>query len=371
MSTLADLQAENQALRQQLEGLLREARSNEDKMRRFEQLEHRLIAAGSLAELARLLLREYQPAFGLDAVSLTLLDRELELGRVLGPALSDADAGLQGLSLQASPAALQALYGETQAPRLGPYRAELHASLFGAQAPGLASVALLPLSRRGQLIGSLHFGSRDPQRYEAQAGTKFLERLAAIAAVCLESVLAQERLKLAGLTDALTGVHNRRYFEHRCPIEIAQARRYRLPLACLFLDIDHFKQINDRHGHASGDGVLRMVGLMIQGQLRAGDTIARWGGEEFVLLLPRASAAAAHEIAERVRLRIAGQAFPATAGGELQATVSIGLAMLDEQDRQTEPRRAAEALVATADRALYQAKSGGRNRVSTIVALPA
>ncbi|MCU7370932.1 sensor domain-containing diguanylate cyclase [Paucibacter sp. O1-1] len=351
----SELAAENQALRQQLEDLLREARANEDKMRRFDQLEHRLIAAGSLGELLRLLLLEYRPVFGIEFVGLTLLDTQLEIRSILDAELHE-DSALPGLQLPPTLQALDALDLD-QRPWLGAYDAILHGALFGA-APGIASVALLPLSRRGQLIGCLQFGSSDAARYNSGAGTKFLERLAAIASVCLESALNQERVKRAGLTDVLTGVHNRRYFEHRCQIEISQARRHSQALACLFLDIDHFKPVNDSHGHAAGDAVLRAVGLMIQGQLRAGDTVARWGGEEFVVLLPRTPAAAAREVAERIRQRIADQRLPVGGGIELAVTVSIGLAMLELAG----PPEAAPLLQA-ADAALYRAKQGGRNQV--------
>ena len=356
------LQAENQALRQQLESLLREARANELKMRRFDELEHRLIGADSLSELFRVLLLEYKQAFKLEAVTLSLVDAENEVSRILEPQLRD-EPSLANLSLQPSAATLQALYGASVGPRLGAFDAELHAPLFKNEATAIASVALLPLSRHGELIGSLHFGSQDPQRYDSASGTNFLERLAGVIAVCLDSALSQERLKLAGLTDMLTGVHNRRYFEDRCVVEITQARRYEHPLACMFLDIDHFKQINDRHGHAAGDTVLRGVGALIKAQLRAGDTIARIGGEEFVVLLPRASAQHAREIAERIRQCIAAQRFSAADDQPIQITISIGLTMLQKEAAGTPPSAIAARLVAAADGALYQAKHSGRARV--------
>ncbi|MDY0744395.1 DUF484 family protein [Paucibacter sp. R3-3] len=359
--SLPPLEAQNQALRQQLDALLREARSNEDKMRRFDQLEHRLVGARSIVELLRLLLIEYRLAFGIEQVSLTLVDRELEVTRMLDADLR-VDATLQGLTLAQSPAALQALYGTRLHPWLGAYDAPAHAALFGGSS-AIGSVALLPLVRHGVLIGSLHFGSASAERYDADSGTHFLERLCAIAAVCLESALNQERLKLAGLTDGLTGVHNRRYFEHRCQVEIAQARRYGHALACMFLDIDGFKRINDTHGHQSGDEVLRGVGQLIHGQLRAGDTIARYGGEEFVALLPQTSLQHAGEIAERIRAAIAAAPLPSGGGQTLRVTISIGLAMLPHDLAGKDLARLAEALVATADKALYQAKNGGRNRV--------
>jgi two-component system, cell cycle response regulator len=352
------LEAENRALRNKLDTLLREARSNEEKMMRFEQLEHRLIGAQSLQEVLRLLLGEYKLAFGIEFITLALVDREQELARILGTLLRD-DPTLQHLSLLPAAALLQPRYGGTPQPWLGAYQAPRHRELFPA-AP--ASVALLPLYRHGDLIGGLHFGSLDPERYTDDAGTQLLQRLAGIVGVCLESALNQERLKLAGLTDMLTGVHNRRYFEHRCPIEVAHARRHRHPLACMFLDIDGFKQINDRHGHPAGDAVLRAVGQAIQGQLRAGDTIARYGGEEFVALLPQAPAEHAREIAERIRHCIAAHPLPGGAA-EIAVTISIGLAMLGGELAGRDPALLAEGLVAAADRALYRAKHEGRNRV--------
>ena len=177
--------------------------------------------------------------------------------------------------------------GATRTTRLvGPGADEaLLARAFAPEA-GVRSAALLPLIRQGLLIGSLHFGSRDPERYDRSSGTKFLDRLAAIAAIAIESMLNRERLRRAGMTDGLTGVHNRRYFDHRSLIEFSQAVRHRYPLACLFLDIDHFKAINDAHGHAAGDEVLRQVGGLILRTLRTGDLAARYGGEEFALILP-------------------------------------------------------------------------------------
>lgn len=357
----SQLELENQNLRRQLEALLREARANEEKMRRFDELEHRLIGARSVLELLRLLLSGYGQAFGIESVTLALVDADGETARILDGELRDG-AVLNDLVLLPSATPLAELYGRARKPWLGPFEASLHARFFNAPPQPPRSVALLPLSRHGELIGSLHFGSCDADRYDPAAGTTLLERLASIVAVCLESVLNQERVKLAGLTDLLTGVHNRRYFEHRCGIEIAQARRYKHALACMFLDIDKFKQINDEHGHPAGDAVLRAVGHCIQAQLRAGDTIARYGGEEFVVLLPQTAARYASEIAERIRVRIAAMPCVADSGQPLSVTISIGLAMLDEAPGRDAAAIAA-GLVAAADRALYRAKAEGRNRV--------
>ena len=347
------------ALRQQLEVLLYEARCNEDKMRRFDLLERRLIGAASLRELICLLLSEYKQAFNVEVVTLTLLDRENEVSRILA---GELDAG-SSLNVIQSAALLHETYGRNHSPRLGRFDSSRHQMLFGSDKESVASVALLPLTRKNELIGSIHFGSSDPERYTADCGTAFLERLSAIMGVCLDSALNQERLKLLGLTDGLTGVQNRRYFEHRCQVEISQARRYKHQLACMFLDIDKFKRINDTYGHQSGDEVLLAVANAVQTQLRAGDTIARYGGEEFVVLLPQTAGNFAQEIAERIRTAIASRRFQTHSGLEVSITISIGLAMLSAHSTSENVQIQASQLVATADKALYQAKHTGRNRV--------
>ncbi|MFG6485312.1 DUF484 family protein [Roseateles sp. BYS78W] len=350
--TAVDPQIQVQELRRQLQSLLDAAKANERKLDRFDALERRLVAVGSMEELVNLLLVECRADFNLDAAELWLLDPDGELRRAL-PSLPMTKAPL----LLEGHGPLKDVFGAVRTTRLvGPGNHEaVLAKAFGDGTP-VRSAALLPLIRQGLLIGSLHFGSRDAERYDAGSGTKFLDRLSAIAAIAIESMLNRERLRRAGMTDGLTGVHNRRYFDHRSLIEFSQAVRHRYPLACLFLDIDHFKAINDRHGHPAGDEVLRQVGGLIQRSLRTGDLAARYGGEEFVVLLPRTDHAGAREVAERIRLMVQDAPFVTPEGGTLSATLSAGLAML--------PAGAASfaELLNAADRALYEAKRAGRNR---------
>jgi len=249
-------------------------------------------------------------------------------------------------------------------PLLGPYRPRYHARLFApAQAlgcPPLRSVALLPLVRHGRLIGSLNIGSQNPDRFVQGVRTDFMEHLAAVVAICLENAVNLERLQRLGLTDTLTGVSNRRYFDQRLGEELQRAARSGEPLSCLLVDVDHFKRVNDTHGHLTGDAVLRQVAALIRGQLRASDVLARYGGEEFAALLPRSGPRQAREVAERVRQAVAGSRFPAPEGGHFPVTVSIGAATY-EPARGPAPEGA--LLVGRADRALYEAKASGRNRV--------
>jgi two-component system cell cycle response regulator len=354
--SVAVLQAENRRLREQLDALMGEARLNQDKLRRFDQLERKVIGAPSLAALVQTLLVDYPALFELDAVTLTLVDPEYEAARVLG---EGGVAWHAHLLLLSNEQPLQQLYADSIGPRLGTPTAA-QAFLFENLPAAPASAALLPLVHRGACIGSLNLCSRDPARFAAGSSTDFLERLAALVAVCLDSALATERLKLAGLTDGLTGVHNRRYFESRCLEEVQSARRSGLPLVCLLLDVDHFKRINDTHGHPAGDAVLRYVARLIRAQLRGSDVVARYGGEEFVLLLPGTPLPAALDTAERIRRVIAAQTMPVQVAEPLRITVSMGAAALLPGD---DPAAFAADLVQRADQALYAAKQGGRNRV--------
>jgi diguanylate cyclase (GGDEF)-like protein len=167
-----------------------------------------------------------------------------------------------------------------------------------------------------------------------------------------------QRLEELATTDSLTGVHNRRAFEERLSEELARAGRTNSPLSLIIMDLDHFKGINDRFGHAVGDEVLKDFVQTLSPLLRASDPLFRIGGEEFVILLPGSEAAAAQELAHRIRATIAARRLPSDRG-EVRYTVSIGIASL----AQTGP--AAEDLLRAADRALYRAKETGRNRVET------
>ncbi len=156
------------------------------------------------------------------------------------------------------------------------------------------------------------------------------------------------------LHDALTGLPNRRAAEARLAVERARAHRSGAPLSLLMLDIDHFKRVNDRWGHADGDRVLAEVARRIRHEVRAGDLATRYGGEEFLVLLPDTALQAASDVAERIRGAIASEPV-ALGGGRVVVTASVGVAQLrDGEDN--------AALVARADTALYRAKQQGRNR---------
>jgi len=160
------------------------------------------------------------------------------------------------------------------------------------------------------------------------------------------------------ITDALTGLFNRRYMESHLATLVEQAASRGKPLALLVLDIDYFKAINDGHGHDAGDEVLREFSLRIRKSIRNIDLACRYGGEEFVIVMPETDLAVATMVAERIRRRIATEPFAIQQGGRnLEVTISIGIAAIGT------PGDTAAAILKRADTALYRAKRDGRNRV--------
>ena len=171
-----------------------------------------------------------------------------------------------------------------------------------------------------------------------------------------------ERLRLAGLTDSLTGLYNRRHLQHRLAQEVTRALRYGQSLACLFVDADHFKQINDRYGHAAGDQVLTALAQQLRARLRTSDLPTRYGGEEFAVLLPQTDAENARLLGNAICESIAGRGITLDTGERVTVTVSIGVSALTGSAGQS-PEKAGQALLEAADEAVYRAKAAGRNRV--------
>ena len=169
---------------------------------------------------------------------------------------------------------------------------------------------------------------------------------------------AEIELERLAQTDVLTGVTNRRHFFELAEVQFARAQRYHHSLAVMMLDVDHFKRVNDQHGHLAGDLILQMVARECKGHLRSTDTFARYGGEEFICLLPEQDQAGALEMAERIRQVIEqGQAKFETQ--TIRVTASIGVAAMPKETNLT-----LEQLIDRADQALYQSKTTGRNRVT-------
>ena len=214
--------------------------------------------------------------------------------------------------------------------------------------------AVVPLVFKGGFAGILLARSDDRTRVWADNELLLLGTVADQLAVAVNQAHMYSQMQQQALTDGLTGWHNRRSFELQLERDLHLATRMRQPLSLIMMDLDNFKQINDNAGHETGDAALRMLAETLRAELRAVDTAARYGGDEFAIILPQANSEGAYIVAERLRRKIEQLEVPGFGG----MTASFGLA--------TFPVHASsrDTLVVAADRALYEAKYAGRNRIS-------
>ncbi|EMR13217.1 diguanylate cyclase [Methylophaga lonarensis MPL] len=351
------MQQDAATLQARLDALIRIAKSNERKQENFQKYELSLLNSNGLGELLALILEEHKVRFQLTEVTLLLLDPEYEFQRLI-----EASPNIPGwpkrLLFTDNHHTIAQYFSLQQRPRLTAFSPFQHQILFPGHS-NLRSVALLPLVRQQRLIGSLNLGSRKAERFQANIGTQFLQHLAAVVSACLENARLHEHIKLVGLRDPLTGVNNRRFFDQRVEEEVSRALRTQSPLSCLFIDLDHFKRVNDQHGHQAGDILLKQVAEILNDSMRSCDVIARYGGEEFVALLADTTQSAASDIANRIRESIEATEFEVGHGIRLKQTLSIGLATLSDTNSIKNTRQ----LLQAADQAVYAAKLAGRNKV--------
>ena len=218
---------------------------------------------------------------------------------------------------------------------------------------GLPFTLAAPLVAEGRFLGALILSKRTRESW-SDSDRRLLSWAAREVAAAFARAYALEEAERGANTDALTGLPNRRSFDDLIAI-VPPRRRAHDDLGILMVDIDRFKGLNDRHGHATGDSVLRAVAAAIAATVRAEDTPARYGGEEFAVILRRASAPQAAEVAERVRRAVASMP-PERLGVDLPVTVSVGVAVADQEED-------ISAVIERADQALYGAKRRGRDRV--------
>jgi two-component system cell cycle response regulator len=219
-------------------------------------------------------------------------------------------------------------------------------------------VFLTSRSATTDIVAGLHGGAHDYLKKPFEPAELLARVGAAVHVKKLQDQLQQRNVELDRLTrtDGLTGLYNRWHLERELARLHSDAVRHQDPLCVLILDLDHFKQVNDTHGHAAGDQVLRAFADRMSRELRAGDIGGRWGGEEFLVVLPRTDVDGAVEIAGRIRSATAAE--PVMLGTDhIVVTTSGGCAL--------GPGESPDALVQLADTALYQAKLEGRNRIAT------
>ncbi|MBN2574973.1 MAG: diguanylate cyclase [Deltaproteobacteria bacterium] len=219
---------------------------------------------------------------------------------------------------------------------------------------GFESLYVLPLLVKDEVLGTFAIAARRPGAFSSDR-REMLGVVANQVAISMQNGRMVQSLEEQATTDGLTGLLNHRTFQERLQVMLGRADRHNFRVAVLLTDIDHFKKVNDTYGHPTGDAVLRRVAGILKASARKIDIVARYGGEEFALVLEGTDRAGARQLAERIREEVALQTFE-SGQGVFTATLSLGVAVYPDDGR------AKQDVIACADKALYAAKHGGRNR---------
>jgi diguanylate cyclase (GGDEF)-like protein len=255
------------------------------------------------------------------------------------------------------------IFGEAIKRRRHIYLSDVQDAAMRHQLPtgippnGGAFLALPLIAENGRVVGMLSLFRRRSDSFAAKE-IELLRKIAGQVGQVIDTIFAYQHTRELSYTDELTRVFNRRYFNQRFEREMQRAQRYGRALSLIMVDIDHFKTFNDTHGHLWGDTTLKQVAQILEKSLRKADVLARFGGEEFVVLLPEIDKEHGRKVAEKLRRAIERTDFPKSATQPLgRLTISLGLAAFPEDAKE------AEALIDHADQGLYLAKSRGRNQI--------
>ena len=324
----------------ELEELLENARRNEALLGRLQAYELQLLSCQTWYDFLTLLLEGLPAQFDLDAATLKVCDPEGDLKASM----------LQSLDLEQA-VLLNQLEFQGRVPMIeaGPV----------SPPPPWASGLPLPLMRNDVYLGQLRLYSANPDRFQAGMATDFMQHLAAVVAACLFMVKQSEETARQALTDPLTGAENRRGFERAYQREWARGQRQYHVFAMILIDLDHFKQVNDVHGHGTGDRALKALCRTLKSIMRPTDHIGRLGGEEFALLVPGCQPDQLPSVAGRVQEAIRDMRVENDTGKIVPLTASGSYLCVTPRPHQ---QLALDQVTEHLDTYLYEAKRNGRNQ---------
>lgn len=326
----------------------------------YQELSIYLMSTTHFSEFAHILLVSAPNMLMIDHISLIFIDEKYDLRHLLAD-LQISIENTPHLTFIEKPNATIYPYDDNDfRPHILLKKDFAHPELI--QNDAVLQLAIIPI-KRNFFSGYLCLGSNQKDFFDLRHNHDFIDGLTLLVATCLENVLHNAQLQHIGFTDTLTSLYNRRYVNQRLEEEVSRAQREHHPFSVLYIDIDHFKQINDKYGHLNGDSVLRYVSSHLKHGLRLSDVLGRFGGEEFIAILPNTTETVAFAIAERLRELISNQDIDiASKEGNLHVTVSIGMTSL-LPDHESSIDQSIQTLLSQADTALYHAKGQGRNSV--------
>jgi len=343
-----------------LEQLFERLKRNEEISRKFFEVEVSILSILNFKDLFERLLTEIRDKFKIPYVWIVLADGH-EAAHMAGELC--ASELLSNRMKIVERDTLLGLMGDHGRPLLVNRDLTVFYRLFpGRESYLVRSMAIVPLTLEGRIIGTLNLGDPSENRYAPGMDPSLLERLAVKVSICLSNVMAHERLKIAASRDPLTGLLNRRAMESVLKREFERAVRYETPLAVIFLDLDDFKSVNDTYGHDAGDDLLEHLAENLCRMSRSMDVVARYAGDEFVIVLPSTPAAAAGKFADRLCVFL--EKNPLSLRGEpVRVSTSYGIASIDEAGV-SDPA----SLLRRADERLMEAK-GRKRRQRRVVRL--
>ena len=332
----------------ELESILERIRDNEEIARKFFEIEVSILSILDFRGLFERLLSEIKDKFRIPCVWISLIDKS-EISDLIQTLASSKDLK-ERLNIIDRKTFLRLTGNRTTPLLLNGDLHPFHPILPKGQLNFIRSLAVSPITLHGEIIGSLNQADFSPLRYRPGMDTQLLEQLAVKVSICLSNVIAHERLRWFAIRDPLTGLLNRRIMETVLKREFKRAQRYGTPLSLAFLDLDEFKVVNDRYGHECGDALLKYVADQVAEITRDSDVVARYGGDEFVVILPGTPTQEAFKLLERLQRHFRDKPMRYNERA-IAVCISFGVASITDQDVANP-----ESLLRKADTMLYNIK---------------
>jgi diguanylate cyclase (GGDEF)-like protein len=336
----------------ELKSILERIRDNEEIAKKFFEIEVSILSILDFEGLLERLLSEIREKFGIPCVWISLIEKS-EISDLVQTLAFSKDLK-ERLNLIDRKTFLRLTDNRTTPLLLNGDLHPFHPMLPKGQLNFIRSLAVSPITLHGEIIGSLNQADFSPLRYRPGMDTQLLEQLAVKVSICLSNVIAHERLKWQAVRDPLTGLLNRRIMETVLNREFKRAQRYKSPLSLAFIDMDDFKIVNDRYGHECGDALLKFVAGQLVKITRDSDVVARYGGDEFVIILPGTPVQEASKLLQRLQQHFRVKPMPYDERA-IAASISFGVASVTDQNV-ADP----ESLLRVADTMLYNIKKNKR-----------